>query len=386
MKENSNSILDQIIATQQVTHRQNLKPRVTLELLFALLSERERQILWRRFGLGGEEAETLENIGKSFNITRERVRQIERLSIHKLKQNRQAQEVIKPLKQVVVEILEAEGGAVTENRFIELLVESVNEMNINIIRFFMNELLSEAVTVIRDKDSQFTAGWRLRTASMEAIEKLISTARDIITQRGVPVAEEELVKQLVAQKLPAPLTGVLTEPSIIVNLLQLSTLIRKNPFGEWGLKHWETITPKRMNDKIYLVLKKYGRPLHFREIVKLINEQSFDHKKAYAPTVHNELILDDKFVLVGRGIYALREWGYKPGVVSDVITDILRERGEPMNREELVEAVLKQRLVKRGTIYLALANRKKFTQLPDGRYTIAATRDNVAPTPPPTVI
>ena len=121
--------------------------------------------------------------------------------------------------------------------------------------------------------------------------------------------------------------------------------------------------------------------MHFREIVRLINEQSFDHKKAYAPTVHNELILDDKFVLVGRGIYALKEWGYKPGVVADVMVEILKEHGQPMQRDELVAAVLKQRLVKRGTIYLALTNKKKFARLPDGRYSLANNETETKPAP-----
>ena len=72
-------------------------------------------------------------------------------------------------------------------------------------------------------------------------------------------------------------------------------------------------------------------------------------------------------------------------MVADVIAAILKERGQPMNRDELVEAVLKQRLVKRGTVYLALTNRKIFTKQPDGRYALAATEPS-ALKPPPTVI
>ncbi|HAO81554.1 MAG: RNA polymerase alpha chain family protein,sigma-70 family protein [Parcubacteria group bacterium GW2011_GWD1_42_9] len=381
MSDDTTSILDQIIATQQVSHRENFKPRSALNLLLELLTERERQILWRRFGFGGEKTETLENIGKSFRVTRERIRQIERLAVAKLVNGQQAQTLLKPLKQVVVEILETEGGACTDERFIKLLSEVGDEANANISRFFMTEVLTDVVTHLGGENSVFLPGWRLRSASIEGLEKLVSCAEEIITDRGLPVTEEDLAQQLLAKKLLSPLQGVLAEPTVILNLLQLSAVIRRNTFGEWGLKHWETISPKRMNDKIYLVLKKHGKPMHFREIVRLINEQSFDHKKAYAPTVHNELILDDKFVLVGRGIYALKEWGYKPGVVADVMVEILKEHGQPIQRDELVAAVLKQRLVKRGTIYLALTNKKKFARLPDGRYSLANNETETKPAP-----
>ncbi|MDP3986032.1 MAG: HTH domain-containing protein, partial [Candidatus Veblenbacteria bacterium] len=375
--EEQGSILDKILATQQVSHRDNFQPKGTLARLLELLVERERQIIWRRFGLGGEKPETLENIGKSFRVTRERVRQIEQLAVSKLKGGARAQAIVKPLQQVVVEVLEGEGGAATDERLINLLGEVGDGANPNVLRFYLGDILAEVVAPLGGESTPYVSGWRLRTASLEALDTIVQSAQDIITARSVPLAEAELTGQLAALKLPGLLQGTLEEHNVILGLLQLSTMVRHNTFGEWGLKHWETINPRRMNDKIYLVLKKYGKPLHFKEIVKIINEQGFDRKQAYAPTVHNELILDDKFVLVGRGIYALKEWGYQPGVVADVIAVILKERGEPLGRDELVEAVLKQRLVKRGTVYLALTNRKKFTKLPDGRYGLAESAPKV---------
>ena len=125
-----------------------------------------------------------------------------------------------------------------------------------------------------------------------------------------------------------------------------------------------------MKDKIYLVLKKEGKPLHFNDITELINKVKFDRRKAYAPTVHNELILNDDFVLVGRGIYALEEWGYKPGVVSDVLIKILKKSDDPLSRDELVKKVLEQRVVRKNTIHLALTDKAKFKRLPDKRFTL----------------
>ena len=144
-------------------------------------------------------------------------------------------------------------------------------------------------------------------------------------------------------------------------------MVKQDLFDNWGLVSWGTVHPKKINDKIYLVLKKAGKPLHFTEIATLINETKFDEKIAYPATVHNELILDDKYVLVGRGMYALKEWGYKPGTVASVVEDLLKENGA-MTKEEIIEKVLEKRNVKESTIYLSLMNNDKFVKGKNGRY------------------
>lgn len=371
------SILEQIIASQQATHREHFTPRATYLKLAELLSDRERQVLWRRFGLGGEEPETLEAIGHVFRITRERVRQIERLGVSRLCEKNQSQDLLKPIQQVVVELFEAEGGMVAADRLLKLLGDIADGASSNLLSFLMQELLSNVIVALGGENTPYHSGWRLRTAAVEALDALVGVAEESVSLKGVPMSEEDLAQILLNARLSTPLGEPLTDARMAVELLALSRSVKRNAFGEWGLSHWETVTPKRMNDKIYLVLKKHGKPMHFRELVERINQQAFDHKKAYAPTVHNELILDKKFVLVGRGIYALREWGYAPGVVADVIVLILQERG-PLDREAIVREVLKQRMVKKGTVYLALTNRQKFEHLSNGTYTLTQTTNNLS--------
>ncbi len=158
----------------------------------------------------------------------------------------------------------------------------------------------------------------------------------------------------------------------IASYIGLSSELAKNPFSEYGMSSWGAIVPKRMNDKILLVLRKYGKPMHFTEIAQQINETGFDRRKAYPPTVHNELILNKQYVLIGRGIYALQEWGYKPGVVADVIVEAIKKEQRPMTRDELVKVVLAQRMVKRNTVLLALTNKSLFRRCPDGTYELVS--------------
>jgi RNA polymerase primary sigma factor len=57
------------------------------------LSYRERRVLELRYGLGGEHPRTLDEVGHTFNVTRERIRQIENQSLKKLQSLREAQKL-----------------------------------------------------------------------------------------------------------------------------------------------------------------------------------------------------------------------------------------------------------------------------------------------------
>ena len=59
----------------------------------ANLSYRERRVLELRYGLGGERPRTLDEVGRAFNVTRERIRQIEHQSLKKLQNLHQAQQL-----------------------------------------------------------------------------------------------------------------------------------------------------------------------------------------------------------------------------------------------------------------------------------------------------
>lgn len=369
---NTNSILDKVIATEQEHELADFNPVEIVAKLFSELGSREQDILRRRFGLHGKNSETLEQIGKNYNITRERVRQIENGAIRNMRGLNYFTDTVKPVEVVVIAALEKHGGIMSEDHMLEYLLQ--NEVNDNV---FCNHLLFllERLTanrILREVREGYKSSWRLEFVDWEKLEETINEMTRILEAENQPLKEEELIEKF-------KVTDVFSKHRDYFNFdqesaepiyahLRTTNKIRKNPFDEYGLAHWNTITPKRMGDKIYLVMKKHGKPMHFREIADYINNSNFDKKKAYSPTVHNELILDDRYVLVGRGIYALSEWGYTPGVVGDVIQNILKKNGEPMTRDQIVEEVLQQRMVKKGTIYLALSNSEKFARNSEGKY------------------
>lgn len=379
------SILDKVLSSKQVSDIQNFNPAETLAQLFRELTPKEEETIRARFGLGDKPRQTLEEIGKRYAVTRERVRQIQDTAIKKMRASKKFRELAHTPEELIRQMLEAHGGAMTEERLLQELFRDAppQESERRAVLFLLNELLADRFDRI-GRLQQLRDGWKLKTVSVESLHDALAQIEQALVAHGKAVKAEALFLRI--RRMPYFQEHPERQhDDVLFSYLSLAQRIGRNPYQEYGLMEWGTIAPKRMNDKIYLILQKHGKPLHFTDITRLINETGFDHRKAYPPTVHNELILNKEYVLVGRGMYALREWGYKPGVVADVLEEILRGSAEPLSREELVRRVLEQRMVKKNTIHLALADHAKFEKLPDGRYRLLqGTPQAPSPATPPT--
>jgi hypothetical protein len=275
---------------------------------------------------------------------------------------------IKNIEQLVKQTLSEYGGIMHHNHLLEkiLVFAGNSQNNQNLTSFIINQLLSSKLHFIQE-NQEIHQGWKLPDVSLEEILRAINLLVSLINKQGEPLMIEQIIKILKEEDYAniSPLNE-----NIINSYLIISKKVDKNPFNEWGMINWQTINLKRVNDKIYLILKRTKQPLHFTQIAEKINEIGFDKKRANPATIHNELILDDKYVLVGRGIYALKEWGYQPGIVADVIKQILKENG-PLSKEEIIEKVLNKRQVKRSTIILALMNKNNFVKQANKTYYLA---------------
>lgn len=374
------SILDQVRKNKFKDGLSAFNPVETLEALLANLAEKEKDVIARRFGLGRPDKHTLEEIGQSYGITRERVRQIENLSIKKLMDLRDLKEEIKEAENLVVQLLEQYGGVMEESFFLENVLNymTTHPDAENSLLFLAEHIFSDNIDRVY-QDREFNNLWRLGAADVDFLKSVITEMVKIIEVNQEPVKLEDLMKKFKSSEFYQAnkdrilaLTTMLeaTEEDvdkILESYLRASRKIKQDIFDNWGLISWGIVKPKKINDKIYLTLKKAGRPMHFTEIASSINDNAFDGKIAYAPTVHNELILDSKYVLVGRGIYALAEWGYKPGNVVDVIEEVLKENG-PLAKDQIIDKVLAKRNVKRSTVYLSLMNHPLVKKNSKGKY------------------
>lgn len=334
-----------------------IKPEAVTRALLKQLPERSRQILERRYGIGkNTEKETLEAIGKDYTITRERVRQIENHAFGKLKDHLSADE-IKTVSEHLAESMVEHGRIAEENTLLENLAEHDSQKN----HLYFLLLLAGGFLRTREND-EFHNRWSTDAASQKKVEQAIAELHKKLNEH--PLSEKEMVSTFM-DCLPDKETP---PEATLASWLRISKRIAKNPFGEWGLIDSPYIRPRGIRDLAYLFMRKHGSPMHFREVAAGITNTL--KRNAHPQTVHNELIKDNRFVLVGRGLYALTEWGYEPGIVRNVIQSILKQHG-PITKEELVKRVLKERHVKDNTIVINLQNKKYFQKLDNGTYTLA---------------
>lgn len=367
------SILDKVLSSKEDQEKKEFDPLEVVNTLLRTLSAKEYDILRRRFGLdeeSQEKKETLETIGALYNVTRERIRQIEALAIKKVKTSPIFGETIKHADHLITSILQYHGGILTKTMLLDLLlsVQRNHTPSQHALRFIVAELLDDKIEHTSG-GKKYLPAWKLRLASMDFIDRSLEAIETVIAQIGEPCTFERLYAHVQKHALYTLHHDRLHEDAVQA-FCEVSARIGRNPFDEYGLMEWGFIAPKRMHDRVYIILKKEGKPMHFEDIAKRVTK-IFD-RPAYPPTVHNELILNEEYVLVGRGIYALKEWGFKEGVVADVLCDMLRRAGKPLLREELVDAVLQERIVKKNTIHLALTDGKRFRKTADGKYTLVS--------------
>ena len=325
--------------------------------LLAAAPERAREVLIRRFGLGtNAERETLEAIGDRSGITRERVRQIEAAGLDAIRASKVFKESGAAFEEIA-RYIDTLGAVVPEDTLLAALGK--DEKSRNRFRFF---LMLDSAFFRERETNEFLARWHIDSSTAKAIHNALSKLYGSLSDDEV-LTEAELLDRFLEEL--KEVNDAYKNEEVLKRWLSLSKHIGSNPLAEWGRMSAPAIRIKGIRDYAYLAIKRHGEPMHFSEVAKTIG--ALFSKKAHVATTHNELIKDPRFVLVGRGLYALTEWGYKPGVVRDVIREALAESG-PMKKDEIIKKVKKARFVKDNTILVNLNDSRYFKRLKDGRY------------------
>ncbi|MCX6761824.1 MAG: HTH domain-containing protein [Candidatus Moranbacteria bacterium] len=320
------------------------------EKMLAQLPQRAQEILKKRFGLMDSfSVQTLEKIGSDYSITRERVRQIISDAKKTISNKKYAEVDFQKVEDRLFLAVEKKCGIIKEEDVLAEFNLSGLEKEKSAMRFLVD--FSQRIKVVSEKNI-VEKTWATSEDVLAKVLKIANTAQELLEKKKQLLSDDEISKELMT---------CLPEFSKKELLSYLSVLsgIKKNKFGKWGMRQWPEVTPKGSREKIYLILKEEKKPLHFTAIAKLIEKYKLGTKKVHPQTIHNELIKDPRFVLIGRGIYALGEWGYSGGAVKDVLEGILAKSEKPLDREEIIEKVLEVRKVKRTTIMINL-NGKNF--------------------------
>ncbi len=321
--------------------------------------EREKEIISRRFGLSGTK-ETLEQIGEMLSITRERVRQLEKAILIRLQISAEENQIpeLAAAEKILIRNLTEMGRVAKLSDLADKVYGKAATASEKTGIYFI-ATFSKGLTVVEENDRYNAAVGIAEYGDSRTIRERVDEVVKIIKDNKAPMALDELDDKLNYEH-PDHIKAVASISKLLATLNNL-----------WGLAKWPAVNPKNIRDKIFVILESKKEPMHFSDIAKEIKESNFKRKNVTIQAIHNELIKDARFILIGRGIYALSSWGYKKGTISEIIKSILEKSSTPMTREEVVKQVLKVRKVKETTILLNLQNKKLFKKVDKNLYTLA---------------
>jgi len=345
--ENTGNLLATFVKEKKAEELSRLDGIKLVDSLFADLLDREKDVLFRRFGLKGDKGETLEQIGQLHKLTRERVRQIEAASLKKIKKLENLLEIVSSLRDVVKELILEHGGLIRRDYLLDILTVVALEVGAglstdhvdyetqrtkyrNHFNLIISKILSDDLELVEGSDN-FNTSLKLKetnidhlnelaielltkvadlkkTMTTEDLLKLIKQSETYLKNESKFEAKQSDISPIFKSQLFNDQASTINDNKILYSLMQAIKELEQNKYGAWGMANWGEIRPKTVNDKIYLILKNNGQPLRFTEIANKINKMKFDKKVANSATVHNELILDDRYVLMSRGTYGLKEW------------------------------------------------------------------------------
>lgn len=334
--------------------------QVIADILQVIDREREREIISRRFGLY-DRKETLEQIGELLGITRERVRQLEKAILSRLKAfSGDALPHIGELEAEIIEHLKSMGNVARISDLAAKYIEIPSKIDNSRMTFIAS--LSPNLSLVEDHDDYYPTVGMKSEHSEDTIKEKINQVVDAIVKVDEP-AKIEVIAGAMGHPEPEQVRALASASKKLASLN-----------NRWGLIKWPLVNPKNIRDKIYVILYESGKPMHFSDLAKQIRNSTFKRRDVTTQAIHNELIKDSRFVLVGRGIYALKEWGYNRGTVADVISEVLKDAGKPLHRDEIVKQVLQKRLVKETTILLNLQGKPQFQRTSKATYGLKELR------------
>lgn len=331
-------------------------------ILKDLYKDRERDIVNGRFGLGGKKL-TLDAIGQEYGVTRERIRQLEKGIIIRLqvKAEEGKLENFEKYEDQLSEVIKNRGGVCTIKELGLLLGQGADKKTVAKNSFVA--LVSSRLVLVEEGDDYNQSAvlgshYKSPSEALKAVDVLLEK----LTENKKPISIAELKK-----------SNNLSESE---EEIKSKIMVAKQSYdrkGLWGLKSWSSVNPRSIKDKIYIVLKENKEPMHFSEIYEAIqNDDTLHRRKFTIQATHNELIRDARYVLVGRGRYALKEWGHIEGTVEDVIEKVLKDNGNrPMHRDEIIRGVLKYRQVRETTIVLNLQSKPRFKRVATATFQLA---------------
>ena len=333
---------------------------------------KEQLVLLKKFGILTWKEIPLQRIGKDYNLTRERVRQIETQALMRFRRlivwNEKYTKVLDEAKV----ILESSGGVLAEDDIIAKLV------NKGIFDFSSQEikliLVSDFDISYLKRNKYINKCFYIDNLFEDFLTNMVVYMNDYFDKRAESVDLYEFIDVLKTEFTKKyDYITFLKNDLFYINFFACVRGVQVFDGKVW-LATYPDVNPKTIKLKILYTMKRINKPVHFQELPAKITEY-FPQKGVKLNTVHNELVKNnDLFVNLGLGIYGLRSRWYEGGTVMEIIIRIFKKNNRPMNVKEISKELLKEKMVSPNTILLNLQKYKKaFERIDKGVYRLQPT-------------
>ncbi|HDZ9487128.1 TPA: hypothetical protein RUZ72_001254, partial [Vibrio cholerae] len=306
--------------------------------------KRDRDILYKRFGLEGSSKYTLEDLGTFYDVTRERIRQIEAKSIKELdktllgklksKKWRLCPKIYAAYKSLKSELYHFEWlvrkddiDKVFSDHFGETLDDAYLDLFMEIMGYVK---LPQSILGFR---GSICESWSLAQKYNKKEIESVFVALDYIydSPKSVPIFD-----LIVSAKKHNKNKKSISNNSIMVALSATTDIERDDD------KVFVKFSRLRSaSDKAYRVLESKSKPMHFSKITQEINFLEGSKGAIKETNLKNQLVADNRFSPIGRsGEWGLSEWDNLNNItIIQAIEKVLHESGEPLLFSEIKKRV-----------------------------------------------
>lgn len=270
---------------------------------------KERLILVKKFGLDGGKEVALQRIGRDYDLSRERVRQIEAQALMRFRRLIVGNDTYMSVLEEGKKILEVHGGILGADTLAAKII------NKNLFKFSKQELklilISDFDITYLRRNRAIDKSFYIEPLYEDLLIKLTLFTLEYFKKRGESQDIYEFISLLKDEfSSETKEVAFLKNDLFYMSFFNVMREIRMFD-GKIGLKEFEDINPKTIKLKILYTMRRLNKPIHYQELPTKILEW-FPTEMTKVTTIHNELVKNnDIFVNLGIGTYGLKERGFQ---------------------------------------------------------------------------
>lgn len=178
-----------------VLQQNNLNLKEVIDDMFLVLTDKEKDVITKRFSLNNKPRQTLDKIGRHYSVTRERIRQIENIALNKLRRT-VSNTKLRLVNRLAKQFIEEEGGVMLESDVISKMLQSIysaSKVDGSIIALSLNcdsELRKSSRTATSE------SFWMFKTIALSEVRKIADSCISILKKQSEVMSEDQIISSI----------------------------------------------------------------------------------------------------------------------------------------------------------------------------------------------